>query len=68
MLVTVDDKSRISPYGAWKLWMLQWSKAIVCGVHTLTDMAYLRDRDERNYALMRENLLCDMNDGWTLPL
>lgn len=61
--ITVNGKSRVSVYGTWSKRADQWGKPTIIRSQMEMDMAFLRDRDERDYVNALELFVRDHTDG-----
>lgn len=66
MRITVDGKQQTCAYGAWKTLMSESGKPAVHCAHTVMNMLYLKDRGEKDYLLMLDEIRQDMDEGGTM--
>lgn len=61
----VNVMTQVSVYGAWRMRMRQLGILTAHSAHVQTDMAYMRDRDERGHNVMLDTFIRDhMNEHW----
>lgn len=63
MRIPMDGKLRTCAYGPWKMRMSEWGKPAVHRTHTVMDIPYHRNRNERGYLLMLDGTRQDLDRG-----